>query len=754
MANSIDLRGAIHPQLTFRHKYDFVSYGYDDNEGRVYISTNKGRPGTWILLKQFFEQSGGWIYTQIDLSGYSSYSNARIMFLIYDDKYYTDNHSSDGWTIDDVRIGEDTDIPTFITITSGNGQVGETGLPLNQPLVATVYDSDSNPIEGIPVTFEITAGGGSLSVTTTTSGANGRVSTELTLGSSPGSNTAAVTIDGSSPVQQVEFSATGFNPGQPVALSKLSGDNQTGEVNTQLAPFEALVTDVLGNPVAAGVNVTFSITAGGGSLAFTGAVQTDGFGIARNTLTLGAIAGQTAVIVSSQGLSPVSFTAHAFLAGGDADDYDADQIPNGWEAGKGFDPLDPSDAGEDADNDSLSNREEYTRGTDPRVDDSDSDGMKDGWEVQYGLDPLYAGDADDDNDNDGFTNLQEHNGQGDGVPVFARHFQIAGPTSESMDFYGLLSIDGVPAEVGDEVAAICPENVICGRYSVDTPGQYGFMHVYGDDPLTTGVDEGAVSGDELTFKVWDRSKNKEFTGVAASVVTGTAPPSWTTANDFAHVDLGAGAQIIPLHAGWNLISFSAKTCFYADGVLGHEDGQPDEPMLPGTVFQKVTGIADVFTSINGLYDVVRSFDSKGLHTFDPASPGESNLKYVAGGYGYWIKMNTAGNLEINGVRALASDTLNLRSGWNLVGYWHADIQYTGAEPLDVQFPSHATQKTAVANIGDVVSAISENCLVIRSYDIHGAHTYDPLLGGFNDLEYLGPGYGMWIKMSAEDVLSY
>jgi len=115
MANSIDLRGAIHPQLTFRHKYDFVNYGYDGNEGRVYISTNKGRPGTWILLKQFFEQSGGWIYTQIDLSDYSSYSNARIMFDIYDDKYYSENHSSDGWTIDDISI-EDAPHDVVLTI--------------------------------------------------------------------------------------------------------------------------------------------------------------------------------------------------------------------------------------------------------------------------------------------------------------------------------------------------------------------------------------------------------------------------------------------------------------------------------------------------------------------------------------------------------------------------------------------------------------------------------------------------------------
>lgn len=48
-----------------------------------------------------------------------------------------------------------------------------------------------------------------------------------------------------------------------------------------------------------------------------------------------------------------------------------------------LDPSDPSDAGRDADNDELSNLQEFIHGTDPYNPDSDGDYIPDGWEVYY-----------------------------------------------------------------------------------------------------------------------------------------------------------------------------------------------------------------------------------------------------------------------------------------------------------------------------------------------------------------------------------
>ena len=69
------------------------------------------------------------------------------------------------------------------------------------------------------------------------------------------------------------------------------------------------------------------------------------------------------------------------------------------------------------------------------------------------------------------------------------------PTPFSMDLYG--SIEG--AEEGDIVQVYDPDEVLCGEFIINKAGQYGFVHVYGDDP-GTAVDEGAGQGDELRFE--------------------------------------------------------------------------------------------------------------------------------------------------------------------------------------------------------------------------------------------------------------
>ena len=56
----------------------------------------------------------------------------------------------------------------------------------------------------------------------------------------------------------------------------------------------------------------------------------------------------------------------------------------------------------------------------------------------------------------------------------------------SMDFFGY--IDG--AARGDYVTVTDPDGVVCGRFEINKAGQYGFLHVYGDD-YATPEDEGA-----------------------------------------------------------------------------------------------------------------------------------------------------------------------------------------------------------------------------------------------------------------------
>jgi YD repeat-containing protein len=86
-------------------------------------------------------------------------------------------------------------------------------------------------------------------------------------------------------------------------------------------------------------------------------------------------------------------------------DADGDGFYDDWEV-KQFGDLNQG-PGDDHDGDSLSNLDEYERGTDPSNPDTDSDQIPDGWEITHGLNPL-ADDASLDPDGDKYSNLQEY----------------------------------------------------------------------------------------------------------------------------------------------------------------------------------------------------------------------------------------------------------------------------------------------------------------------------------------------------------
>jgi hypothetical protein len=93
-------------------------------------------------------------------------------------------------------------------------------------------------------------------------------------------------------------------------LLLVSGNNQTGAAGGALpAPLTVKVTDASGNPVS-GINVTFVVTGGGGSLSAS-QVATNSSGLAFTTLTLGSSVGTNTVVASSSSLtgSPIIFTA-------------------------------------------------------------------------------------------------------------------------------------------------------------------------------------------------------------------------------------------------------------------------------------------------------------------------------------------------------------------------------------------------------------------------------------------------------------
>jgi hypothetical protein len=106
------------------------------------------------------------------------------------------------------------------------------------------------------------------------------------------------------------------------------------------------------------------------------------------------------------------------------------------------------------------------------------------------------------------------------------HYVPVAHTPTYADYLGTLTINGAPAQVGDEVGVFDPHGDCCGSYAVETAGNYGMLHVYGDDTQVAPYD-GARTGDTLTFKVWHPTGlagGTEWTG--GQVTFSATPPTW------------------------------------------------------------------------------------------------------------------------------------------------------------------------------------------------------------------------------------
>ena len=109
-----------------------------------------------------------------------------------------------------VTVNFDNRTPSPPLKISGDNQQGTPGAALERPFVVEVRDANGLAFEGVPVTFTVTAGGGTLSVTSTTTDENGRAQSTLSLGPDAGTNTVSVSAAGIEGL--VTFNAISENP--------------------------------------------------------------------------------------------------------------------------------------------------------------------------------------------------------------------------------------------------------------------------------------------------------------------------------------------------------------------------------------------------------------------------------------------------------------------------------------------------------------------------------------------------------------
>ncbi len=202
--------------------------------------------------------------------------------------------------------------PTPLRYLSGDGQTGPAGQPLAQPFVVEARDVYNNPVENLPVFFEVIEGGGTLSGNQPVlTNAEGRAATVLTLGMTQFRNVVRASSPGVGG-DPIEFTAHATSL-IPTQIQYVSGSFQTGTVATQLgSPLVVRVLDNVGAPQPRW-SVLFRIQAGDGAL--DGGVDslrvlTSDQGLAQVFWTLGTMAGLNNNIVTA-----VSSRGDSLLAG-------------------------------------------------------------------------------------------------------------------------------------------------------------------------------------------------------------------------------------------------------------------------------------------------------------------------------------------------------------------------------------------------------------------------------------------------------
>jgi adhesin/invasin len=150
--------------------------------------------------------------------------------------------------------------PTHLWLSTGSGGSDPIGSTRSPTVRAT--DDLGNAVSGVRVAWKVTAGGGSLSVDSSTTNVNGVATTNWTLGTGAGANTLEVTAAG---LDTVTYTATATAAAASAATSEVSADRDTLAADgVSTATVTVRLRDEFGNPLgSSGGTVTFAAPAQG-----------------------------------------------------------------------------------------------------------------------------------------------------------------------------------------------------------------------------------------------------------------------------------------------------------------------------------------------------------------------------------------------------------------------------------------------------------------------------------------------------------
>jgi len=352
------------------------------------------------------------------------------------------------------------------------------------------------------------------------------------------------------------------------------------------------------------------------------------------------------------------------------------------------------------------------------------------------------------NSNDPDHNSKSVTLRGSGVYVSCFN-QRPKETAYVMDIYGSI-YDENDKKISDkiEIGAFVDngnnDEIMVGRgfYGENLSGSYGLFHIYGDDPSTEEKD-GAYNNDLINLKI---CRNDEIFSLISNEIikwklNASEECDWKIQTEI--------TQRIPLIKGWNLFSFGVNKCYYVKGF------KPTVNMINGIEYEEVDNIASILKSIEGKYSYLWGFDIEGVKTYNLTPL--SDMRYMAAGYGYWIKINEDAYkdnqypiyAEFTGKPISGDKKILLSSKWNLTGYIGNKVQWIKDEPT-VLFPSESTKEYIGNDIGEAFRSIKGSFSYVMGFDgIAKIYNLTPL----SNMQYVGPGYGYWILVKEGELPS-
>lgn len=189
--------------------------------------------------------------------------------------------------------------PGNTIVVSGSGQTGNPGQGLAAPLVAQVSNASGQPLAGVTVNWTVSPANAATLAATTTTGANGQTSNNISL-TSAATGTVTVTASAAGTSTKAVFTITVTPPVTITGFQIVSGNNQSAIVGNAFS--QPLVVQVTtSNGSASGITVQFKVQSGPVSLSSSTAV-TNGSGQAQVTATAGSVTGSASVVASVSSL--------------------------------------------------------------------------------------------------------------------------------------------------------------------------------------------------------------------------------------------------------------------------------------------------------------------------------------------------------------------------------------------------------------------------------------------------------------------